>query len=183
MTRFPYESTAWKRIFRPILVIENAYLITGYQGSDESVKMYWYLGQSILMCLLLQWCFHRIELLRTKGWLLYTDENALDRENEDGSVTEENWRSTGANFLVNIPMNKSATMHKNRQRRSKIHLLIIFMDPGVFYDNGMYYCKQNRNNIGQTSNFIHVFFSSHTIVESVWTQRNFDTHITSQILS
>ena len=51
-----------------------------------------------------------------------------------------------------------ATMHKNRQRRSEIHLLIIFMDPGVFYDNGMYYCKQNRNNIGQTSNFIHVFF-------------------------
>ena len=28
-----------------------------------------------------------------------------------------------------------------------------------------------------------MFFSSHTIVESVWIQRNFDTHITSQMLS
>ena len=30
--------------------------------------------------------------LQTKGRLLYTDENALDRENKDGSVTEGNWR-------------------------------------------------------------------------------------------
>ena len=45
--------------------------------------------------------------LRTKERLLYTDENALDRENEDGSVIEGNWRSIGANFLVNIPKNKN----------------------------------------------------------------------------
>ena len=46
-------------------------------------------------------------MLRTKGRLLYTDENAFGREKEDGSVTEGNWRSIGANFLVNIPKNKN----------------------------------------------------------------------------
>ena len=30
--------------------------------------------------------------LQTKGRRLYTGENALDRENKDGSVTEGNWR-------------------------------------------------------------------------------------------
>ena len=27
------------------------------------------------------------------------------------------------------------------------------MDPGLFHGNGLYFCEQNRNNIGQTSNF------------------------------
>ena len=105
-------------------------------------------------------------MLRTKGRPLYTDENALGGDNKDGSVTG-NWSSIGANFLVNVPRTKT-TMHKNRQRRSEIHLLIVFMDVGLFHGNGMYYCEQNRNNIGKTSNFnIMFFFSSHTIVESV----------------
>ena len=55
-------------------------------------------------------------MLRTKGWLLYTDENVLDRENEDGSVTEGNWRSIGADFLVNIPMNKSNHAQKSAEK-------------------------------------------------------------------
>ena len=37
-------------------------------------------------------------ILQTKEGLLYTDENVLDRENEDGPVTEGNWASIGANF-------------------------------------------------------------------------------------
>ena len=45
------------------------------------------------------------DMLRTKRRLLYTDEKALGRENEDDSVTEGNWRSIGANFLVNISKN------------------------------------------------------------------------------
>ena len=57
-------------------------------------------------------------------------------------------------------------MYKNRQKWSKIHLLIIFMDPGLLHGSGMYYCEQNRNNIQQTRNF-NVIFSSHIIVESV----------------
>ena len=40
----------------------------------------------------------------------------LDRENEDGSVTEGNWRSIGANFLVNIPMNKSNHAQKSAEK-------------------------------------------------------------------
>ena len=57
-------------------------------------------------------------------------------------------------------------MYKNRQKWSKIHLLIIFMDPGLLHGSGMYYCEQNRNNIQQTRNF-NVIVSSHIIVESV----------------
>ena len=76
-------------------------------------------------------------ILRKKGRLLYTDGNVLNRENKDGSVTEGNW-SNGANFLVNIPKKKT-TMHKNRQIRSEIHFLIIFMDLGLFHGSGMYY--------------------------------------------
>ena len=50
-------------------------------------------------------------------------------------------------FLSIFPRTKT-TMYKNRQRRSEIRLLIIFMDPGLFHDSGMYYCEQNRNYIG-----------------------------------
>ena len=95
-------------------------------------------------------------ILRKKGRLLYTDKNVLNRENKDGSVTEGNW-SNGANVLVNIPKKKT-TMHKNRQIRSEIHFLIIFMDLGLFHGSGMYYWEQNRNNIRQTSNFNVIFF-------------------------
>ena len=55
-------------------------------------------------------------MLRTKGRLLYTDENTLDRENEDGSVTEGNWRSIGANCLVNIPKNKNNHAQKSAEK-------------------------------------------------------------------
>ena len=39
-------------------------------------------------------------------------------------------------FWSIFPRTKT-TMHKNRQRRSEIHLLIIFTDPGLFHGNGM----------------------------------------------
>ena len=55
-------------------------------------------------------------MLRTKGRLLYTDENALDWENEDGSVTERDWRSIGANCLVNIPKNKNNHKKKSAEK-------------------------------------------------------------------
>ena len=38
--------------------------------------------------------------LQTKGQLLYTDENALDRENKDGSVTEGNWKKNSTKFTI-----------------------------------------------------------------------------------
>ena len=55
-------------------------------------------------------------MLQTKGRLLYTDENALDRKNEDGSVAERNWGSIGANFLVNIPKNKNNHAQKSTKK-------------------------------------------------------------------
>ena len=39
-------------------------------------------------------------------------------------------------FWSIFPRTKT-TMHKSRQRRSEIHLLIIFTDPGLFHGNGM----------------------------------------------
>ena len=70
------------------------------------------------------------DMLRTKRRLLYTDEKALDRENEDDSVTEGNWRSIGANFLVNISKNKN-----NHAQRSAETVRGTFADhfygPGV----------------------------------------------------
>ena len=79
-------------------------------------------------------------MLQTKRGQLYTDENALDKENEDGSVKEGNWRSIGANFLVNIPKNKN----NHAQKSTEIHLLIIFMESRLFHGSGMYYSEQNR---------------------------------------
>ena len=38
LTGFPKKSIAWNRILRPILVIENAYLIADYQECDELVE-------------------------------------------------------------------------------------------------------------------------------------------------
>ena len=46
-------------------------------------------------------------MMRTKERLLYTNKNALGRENEDASVTKRNWRSIAANYLVNIAKNKN----------------------------------------------------------------------------
>ena len=59
---FPWERTAWNRILRPILVTENAYLITGYQEYDVSVKMCLVFGVVDFACLELQCCFHRKKL-------------------------------------------------------------------------------------------------------------------------
>ena len=41
-------------------------------------------------------------LLRTKGQALYTDENALDRENPDGSVVEGSWRAARNNMVQDL---------------------------------------------------------------------------------
>ena len=38
LTGFPKKSITWNRILRPILVIENAYLIADYQECDELVE-------------------------------------------------------------------------------------------------------------------------------------------------
>ena len=46
-------------VSRPILVTENAYLITGHQEYDESVKTYLVFGVVDFACLQLQCCFHR----------------------------------------------------------------------------------------------------------------------------
>ena len=75
-------------------MIKKAYLITGYQGFDESVKMYLVFGTADFVSLQLQWRFHRKKavtitlatvalrnMLQAKGRLLYTDENALHRNN------------------------------------------------------------------------------------------------------
>ena len=86
-------------------------------------------------------------MLQTKGRLLYTNENALDKENEDESVTKENWKSVGENILVKIPKNKSNHAQKSVGEGFADHL----MSSGLFHDSGMYYCKQNRNDIGKTS--------------------------------
>ena len=89
-------------------MIEKAYLITGYQGRDESVKMYLVFAATDFVCLQLQWLFQ----WRTKGRLLYTDENTLDRENEDSSVTEGHRGIIGANFPVSFSKIK-IIMYKN----------------------------------------------------------------------
>ena len=101
-------------------------------------------------------------MLQTKGRLLYTNENALHRENEDGSMTKESWRIVGENILVKIPKNKNNHAQKSAEKVREAfadHL----MDPGLFHGSGMYYCEQNRNDIGQTSKFnvICVFFNSY----------------------
>ena len=54
-------------------------------------------------------------ILRKKGRLLYTNENVLNRENKDGSVTEGNW-SNDANFLVNIPKKKNNHAQKSSNK-------------------------------------------------------------------
>lgn len=46
-------------------------------------------------------------MLQTKGRLPCADDNALDKENEDGSVTEGNWRKGDVTFLVNILKNEN----------------------------------------------------------------------------
>ena len=69
-------------------------------------------------------------MLRTKGWLLYSDENALDRENEDGSVKEGNLRSIGTNFLVNIPKNKYNNAQKLAEK-VRITFADHFYGPGA----------------------------------------------------
>ena len=74
-------------------------------------------------------------MLRTKGRLLYTDENVLDRENEDDSVTEGNWRSIGANVLVDITKNKSNHAQKSSEVRDA------FADH--FYGPGAIPCQWN----------------------------------------
>ena len=55
---FPLGKHRMKPYLRPILVIENAYLITGYQGFSESVKVYLVFGAANFVCSQLQWCFH-----------------------------------------------------------------------------------------------------------------------------
>ena len=86
-------------------------------------------------------------MLQTKGRLLCTNENALDREDKDESVTKENWKSVGENILVKIPKNKSNHAQKSVAEGFANHL----MSSELFHDSGMYYCKQNRNDIGKTS--------------------------------
>ena len=54
-------------------------------------------------------------MLRTKGRLLYTDENALGEDNKDGSVTGS-WSSIGANFLVNVPKSKNNHAQKSAEK-------------------------------------------------------------------
>ena len=54
-------------------------------------------------------------MLRTKGRLLYTDENALGEDNKDGSVTGS-WSSIGANFLVNVPKNQNNHAQKSAEK-------------------------------------------------------------------
>ena len=82
-----------------------------------------------------------------------------------------------AQIVWSIFPRTKTTMHKNRQRRPVIHLLIIFVDPRLFHDNGMYYCEQNRNNIGQTSNFnIMRFFKSYYCRKRLNTKKFWYTH-------
>ena len=56
---FPLGKHCMKPYLRPILVIENANLITGYQGFSESVKVYLVFGAANFVCSQLQWCFHQ----------------------------------------------------------------------------------------------------------------------------
>lgn len=78
-------------------MIENAYLITGYQGCGKTVRTYLVLGQAVscvynyngtFTVTLAMVAFQN--MLQTKGRLPCADDNALDKENEDGSVTEGN---------------------------------------------------------------------------------------------
>ena len=86
-------------------------------------------------------------------------------------------------FWSIFPRTKT-TMHKNRQKRSEIHLLIIFMDVGLFHGNGMYYCEQNRNNIGKTSNFniMFFFFKSYYCRKRLNTKKFWYTHHRSNFI-
>ena len=89
-------------------------------------------------------------MLQTKGRLLCTNENALDRENKDESVTKENWKSVGENILVKIFKNKNNHAQKlvEKVREAFAHHL---MSSALSHGSGMYYCEQNRNDILQTS--------------------------------
>ena len=81
-------------------------------------------------------------MLQTKGRLLYTDENALDRKNEDGSVAERNWESIGANFLVNIPKNKNNHAQKSTKKVRDTSADHFFWTRG--YSMAMEYIIANR---------------------------------------
>ena len=59
LTGFPKKSIARNRILRPILVIENAYLIADYQECDELVEMYLILRAANFVYLQLQQSFPR----------------------------------------------------------------------------------------------------------------------------
>ena len=59
-------------------------------------------------------------------------------------MTKENWKSVGENILVKIPKNKDNHAQKLVEKVGEAF-------SGLFHGSGMYYCEQNRNDIGQTS--------------------------------
>ena len=92
------------KISRKRRISENEFGIWGSQFRVITTAMAFSLEKAVTITLATD-ALHT--MLRTKGRLLYTDENLLDKGNKDGSVTEGDWRSIGANFLVIIPKNKN----------------------------------------------------------------------------
>ena len=68
-------------------------------------------------------------LLRTKGKTLYTDDCALDKENEDGSLTPGSWRSV-QNVCRNLGKNKDNHAQKSAENIRDI-LADHFYGPGA----------------------------------------------------